>query len=511
MTDLSNVFDLPANGPRPVDMEAEIPFGKHAGTAIKDLDPGYVSWLLSGADHWWVDEYRTSLEASRTYIDEEALPEYTLEADQELASQEICHYMDILSGPIHRLQGGAGYGKSFATQDIVINMKRAGYTVRACATSYVATQNIAKDLEPLGVECGTIARMLRLNVEYEGAKENYLPGSATYEVLPEILGHKQLLIVDEYSMVNDTLASILTTNVQLYGGRLLVVGDVYQLPSPDQDWDSALCHVDPVSTLTIPKRYALDSDLFRVEQIARANPYEFQTELFRGSSEVQQLRDLDEMVRRYVEVYKEFPDQQTMMLWFRRDDMVEGNRLIREQLFGKDAPDVCEDENLRVQRTSDYTEYFMCDQSRRVYSGTTMRVVSAESGDRKIYIEAMDKSFTIPVTWIVTDEGHEYAVIFSVTEHKASPDKRGGVEFNAALQEIATWCDERNHWQTYRLFRNCFVQVSYQYASTIHRVQGMSVDNVFTSPTALRRAPAFTAAKLQYVGLTRAKKRLICL
>lgn len=496
-------YDDPVQG-----LDDPIPFGKYAGTPIKELDPGYISWLLKAADHWWVADNRDSLIAAQTYVDESTLQSYTLGVDQQQASDEICNSLFEQDKPIHRLQGGAGYGKSFAVIDITLRAKRAGYKVRACATSYVATQNLAKDLEPLGVECATIARTLRLDVEYHGPKEMYIAGANTQEVLVDILAEGNLLVVDEYSMVDDVIASVLTTAVQMYGGKLLVVGDVYQLPSPAQDWDSALCHVQPVSTLTIPKRYSPESELYQVEQQARENPYLFDPRNFtRG--EVGQVASLDEMVERFAHLREVAPDEQSLMLWFRRVDMVESNRMIRDRIFGSDAPDVCDGEQLRVQRTSDYTQHYDGDGS-RVYSGTSLEVLAAEEGVREICIEAMGRKFTIPVSWVTTEGDALYAVVFSVTEHQADPSKRGGAEFNAALKEISAWCSERNHWHVYRAFRNCFVQVAYQYASTIHRVQGMSVDNVLTSPDALRRADQFTARKLQYVGLTRAKKRLIC-
>lgn len=493
-------------------LDTEIPFTKHAGTPIKDLSIGMVEWLLNKCDHGWVDDHRELLESRLTYIDPNTLPTYELAEDQQIASDEICHSLFEVNNPIHRLQGGAGYGKSFAVQDVVIRAKQKGYQVKACATSYVATQNLAKDLDPLGVSCGTIARTLRLDVTYQGARENYEAGTDTQVVIPEILGEGQLLIVDEYSMVDDQIANILTTGVQIYGGRLLVVGDVYQLPSPAQNWDSALSLIEPSSELTIPKRYSPDSDLFKVEQCVRHDPSKFDVNAYKTmmSDQVFKADSSAALIESYVDTFNENPDQESLMIWYRRADMASSNQLIRAKLFSEDAPDVCEGEQLRVQRTSDYTEEFMGD-GNRVYSGTTLKAVSVSEGVREIYIEEMDEDFSIPVTWITDTNGKKFAVLFSITETKASEDKRGGEEFNKALKHISDWCAENNQWSIQRAFRNCFVQVAYQYASTVHRVQGMSVDNVFTSPTALRMADPFTANKLCYVGLTRAKNKLVCL
>lgn len=493
-----------------LDLDEQIPFGKHRGTAIRDIPVGYIEWLLRAGSHDWVEYNRDALQAALTYIDESALPQYTLAVDQQQASDEICYSLFEAGNPMHRLQGGAGKGKTFACQDVVIRAKRLGYQVRFCAASYVATENLAKDLDPLGVDCRTIARMLLLDVTHQGPRDVYAPGVDTELVLSEILNVGNLLGVDEYSMTDDVLANVLISAATRYGGKLLVVGDSYQLPSPAQNWDSLLTQIEPVSTLTIPKRFAEGSTLHQVEKIARDEPFAFHTNRFRGCSEVAQAMSLPDLVDTYVGSYQDNPDDRHLMLWYRRKDMAASNRMIRAALFGADVAEICEGEQLRVQRTSDFTPYYQADGT-RVYSGTTLDVTGVQTGQQQIHIEEMGRVFEIPVYWV--DVGHLWrcAVLFSITENKAESGTRGADEFNAALNEISDWCSLNNNWQPYRSFRNCFVQVAYQYASTVHRVQGQSVDRIFTSPEALRMADPYTAAKLQYVGLTRAKKKLTCL
>ena len=260
---------------------SKIRFGSHYGKDARDLPAKYASWLLSKIDspdfkyRHWVEINEDDLRAAVCHIDPAKIPDYELAEDQQRASDEI--YSSLIDADYfkHRLQGGAGYGKSFAAIDVVIRFKRAGFQVKACATSYVASQNLAQDLEPLGVPVGTIASTLRLDVTYQGPVEIYAPGPDTHDVLAKLLGPRNVLIVDEYSMVDDTVGTLLLHAAENYGGKLLVIGDVYQLPSPAQDWDSILCQVEPYSTLTIPKRYAPDSDLFEVEQQTRQNPNVF--------------------------------------------------------------------------------------------------------------------------------------------------------------------------------------------------------------------------------------------
>jgi len=487
-----------------------IPFGKHRGATVDELPLDYIEWLLNSADHGWVDENRDVLRDRLVNLDEAKIPELDLKDDQVVASDYVTETLFDEGEPLARIQGAAGYGKSYTCQDIVIKAKREGYMVNACATSYVATQNLSKDLDLLNVPCATIARTLALDVEYEGTTERYVPGVRTAKALPKILGEGHLLIVDEYSMVDDNTAQLLIDSANQYGGRLLVVGDAYQLPSPAQDWDSLLTAVENATELTIPKRYTAGTPLHLVEQIARHRPYEFDARQFSGSGAVEQVMSLDALYDRYVESYHENQDDQHLMLWYRRADMVSANRALRDRLYGRDSQAIQPGESLRVQRTSDYTEYYAGDGS-RVYSGTTFKVSEVHEVNRVVRIDEFNLSFEIPCYYVDTDKGERFAVVFSVNENKAESGTLGAVEFNEALRVLSERCSEVNSFKAYRQFRNCFVQVSYSYASTVHRVQGQSVDRVFTCPEALRRADPFTAAKLQYVGLTRAKKQLVCL
>lgn len=494
-----------------IELDDPIPFGKYRGTPIKDLPTDYVSWLLNNGTSDWVVEYRDALTKALTHIDEDSMPTLTLAEDQRAASDVVCHQLFDAGEPIARIQGAAGYGKSYACQDIVIKAKRRGYQVSACATSYVATQNLAKDLDVLNVPCATIARTLKLTVEYQGMRELYVPSGATQYAMKDLLGEGKVLIVDEYSMVDDTIGNLLVNSAIRMGGKLLVVGDRFQLPSPAQNWDSVLTRVTPAVELTIPKRYETGSPLHLVEQTARSNPFDGDiVTRHLDDTSVRSTTSLEALYRSYVSSFEKAPDEQHLMLWYKRADMVAANEAIRARLFGTDVDAIQEGEQLRVQRTADYTSDYGEDGD-RVYSGTTIKAIGVHKGTKTVDVYDLDLNFNIPCHYVDTDDGRRLAVIFSVTENAAQSGTLGADEFNDALKVIADRCETNNKWGPYRAFRNCFVQVAYEYASTVHRVQGQSVDHVFTCPQALLRADSYTAPKLLYVGMTRAKKSLTCL
>lgn len=497
--------------------DIEIPFGQHRGTLLSDLDTGYLNWMAkwqpdSGWVAEWMDENRSiivEILRQRSLAKIQDMPEVTLSESQQAAVDAIDQQLlQADNNHVMRLQGGAGYGKSFATNEVVRRAVTLGYQVKACATSYVATQVLRQQLDPLGIECGTIASTIRLQPKHEGSKETYEITPDTYEVLPELLARGHLLIVDEYSMVEDTIGKMFCDYANSCGGKLLVVGDAQQLPSPAQDWPSMLDQVEPSTALTTPMRYSEDSTLYQVEKTARANPYGFQASDFsNGDGEVQVYQDWNAFLDRFVETYRANPQLDVRMLWYRRQHMVDANHAIREALYGKTDELVCADEQIRVQRTTDIpTKNAGMNDSLRYYSGTHYRVE-----DSHLHVAEV-LGYKVPCVRAKLSNGHEANLLFSVTEGKADVNCLGGKEFNDALSQIAEQCHENERpWKDYREFRNNFLQVAYSYATTVHRTQGMSADIVFVSPAALKQAPTFQAKRLLYVGLTRAKKQLHCL
>lgn len=500
-------------------IDIEIRFGKHRGSMLSDLDDGYLNWMLkmssrdpNGFIGTFTNDNKDSIQGilrSRQQAKLAARQEVILSPSQQAAVDAIDRDLLQDSGNhVMRLQGGAGYGKSFATTEVVARAIEQGYKVHGCATSYVATQVLRQQLDPVGVECGTIASTIKLAPVYEGGKETYEITPDTHEAIPELVGQGNLLIVDEYSMVEDTIGKLFTDYANAYGGKLLVVGDAYQLPSPAQDFPSCLDQVEPSTELATPMRYAQDSTLYKVERVARNEPYGFTaSDFINDTGEVSVYQDWDSYMRQFVETYRENPQLDVRMLWYLRQHMVDANHAIRKALYGNTDELVCADEQIRVQRTSDIpTKGAGVNDTLRYYSGTHYRVEDSHPH----VVEIMDHK--IPCIRATLSNTFEVNLLFSVTEGRADVNCLGGAEFNGALIAVAEQCNEKTRpWSDYRLLRNTFLQVAYSYATTVHRTQGMSADIVFVSPQALKQAKPFQAERLLYVGLTRAKQQLHCL
>lgn len=478
-----------------------IPFGKHRGTPILDADPGYLDWILRSDRYVCTrfvsrhgDAIRDAIASHSRRAAEAFEVEYELNPGQRSAVDAVVDAFKA-GKPYFRLEGGAGYGKSFTVMDVVRQLGLAGVKVQACATSYVATQVLAKQLQPLGVEAKTIASTVRLaKIEFED-QEEYEMTAVSMDAMRTLLGRGRALIVDEYSMVGDDIADQMMAAAADCGGFLLAVGDLKQLPPVKQNHDTSLTGIPGAVSLTQPMRYSADSDLFQLEQIARNTPASISG--VAASDEVVWHNSRLDLIDRYVADMKAQPAADARLLFFRRADVMDANYTVREGLFGNAAlaNPVVEDERLMVMSTADVD--LGGENPVRFYSGQTFLVTKVREGECQ----------GIPCYFVDFYRGERNVpVIFGNSTALTDRSKRGGAQFAAALSNLRDEALDSGNWSEWRAFKNRFLQVGYNYAMTVHRVQGQTVERVYFDPATLKCGAM--SDKLLYVAATRAKSQV---
>ena len=505
------------------------PFGKHAGTRVSDIPVPYVRWVIEAYDTkffemgWvreWIDDnidiLRDIVEGGQVRAVKADTFTYDLSPSQANASNGI---VDALASGTQfmRLEGGAGYGKSFAVRDIVKRAILAGWQIKATAVSYVATQVLSGQLDSYTIPCTTLARAIGLDKEYDGPREIYVMGDRSRGALAALFNRpKTLLVIDEYSMINDEYAKAIGAAATQYEGAVLVVGDLMQLPPVNQTTDCIFSSIEPSYTLTDPKRFSKDSDLYKVEQTVRNEPDKAVDNIHtiaKGSDEVMVYATGDDLLEVFKRTCKEFPHEDNRILYYRRADVIKANNAVRKALFGDNPAPLEAGERLLVVRTSDCA-------GTRYYTGTTLDVigVALSSTDKNLIgdesmFEDGPPEFKLYATLGETNK--TIPILFAVSEHKADPKMPGGEEFNDTLKELAEEANQNEDagmkrsdaWAPYREYKDSFVFCAYNYATTVHKAQGATVDRVFVSPRGLFCVPQ-VGDKLAYVALTRARKEI---
>lgn len=497
---------------------SSIPFGKYRHYSLDDIaskDPGYLQWMLHKCDMEWVADHRDDIEDALRGAGRRkaaSAPPVTVTAHQQERVDQL--QGRILAGqPIVRLDGGAGYGKSYTVKKLLLALREHGYAARACAVSYVATQVLATDLDPYGFTAATVARTLK-----QAKTRDPLTGEETYVLTPDswieaslLLGEGKALVVDECSMINDEISDLLLRTAVRSAGALILVGDDHQLPPVKQEHLSPCCGTPDPATLTEPMRYSKESDLYQMEQAARHRPWQaldLLQDTLLGSPSVRHTASVDEMIEVYAANYRADPFANHRMLLFRRRDVVEANNAIRTRLFGAE-PNVVEDgEKLMILRTTDYPYKVNPIQgdTTRYYSGQAYNVLAV--GQDTYTIEIDGTTFSIP-HYTAQFPKERVRIIFGVSETLSDTSKLGGTEFTAAAAAAAARGRETADWKPMQRLMSDFVSVAYQYATSVHRAQGQTADYAYVAPRPLLGVKGIMGPALAYVALTRAKKQLV--
>jgi len=202
------------------------------------------------------------------------------------------------------------------------------------------------------------------------------------------------------------------------------------------------------------------------------------------------------------------------VLTYRRVVSAQINKVIRARLFGADAPEIVPGEHLRVQRTSDPLLLASPEQDGathvRKYSGTSIIVEKVKPLNLTIPVGAEGIGVVeISCHVVVDNRGFGYPVIFAINENKAQPGAYGSDDYDRWLQTLSAYAREHQDWMPLNRFREQFCYVDYGYATTVHKVQGQTLDYAYINPAELLVGDPYVARRLAYVAMTRASKQLI--
>jgi len=141
--------------------------------------------------------------------------------------------LDWVSTPIKAMEdlvftisGYAGTGKSTLAKYIVENLKAKGYKVGLSAPTHTAKQNIS---DKVGIDADTLQKILGLKPSAD--MERYSPNINEFKpVADPLLGQFNILFIDECSMINEALFTLLLVSAEQHRTRIIFMGDPFQLP-----------------------------------------------------------------------------------------------------------------------------------------------------------------------------------------------------------------------------------------------------------------------------------------
>lgn len=397
------------------------------------------------------------------------------------------------------LAGFAGTGKTFLLSELI---KHFSGNFRQCVTAptHKAVKVITDTLKSNGcprIDSRTIHSFLKLKLEEDTDTGKKKLTQNTFEYGKD--SPIDILYTDESSMVSDELLEYAVDKIAKNDLKVIVlVGDQYQLLPVDDDSMSEFIKNDVEHTLNEPVRQAKDSPILSTSWEIKdfIDNKEFPT--------VDSLFDkLTVTSSRKEFMTKYFEDEQDKMIGTYTNKMViRYNNYVRN--LTKDSPDEC---LIPGDELCFYDTYYKGQELIHLNS----EVVTVASC-KKMY----DQKHSVSYWNVIDEDGQPFPVL----------DFNDAPKYNESLQRVADMASrtkdrkERNQkWAQYFALKNKYANVRYNFSSTLHRLQGSTVDTIYLDLTDVDNRDYFgeyvfdrdTIFRLIYVGITRARFNVMVL
>lgn len=429
------------------------------------------------------------------------------------------------------LAGPAGSGKSTLVNKIIEVSGRGG--VMVTAPTHKAKTVIQKIT---GLGGATIQAILGLKPNTEVANFDHLNpeySGANYDKLIE--AKCTLLIVDEASMLNKGLYDMLCEAVNYVEGlKILFVGDACQLPPVEKKAKAGEFIVSPcfiendVIELTTVYRQKNDNPVKFLYDDIRENIAEDKVFLdgknHWDKKTKQGLKYLDgEQFTQAAKAlfdspeFKRDPDYCKILCWTNKNVQLY-NRFVRHNIFNIPKGDLLsKGEVLIAQETVYSTPETILMENSETFVVTSFTLFENRHGI-KVYSTKIRTDKDAERTFFIAEHSKENLQLLAdkleylISQASNKSGSEAGAKWKIFFdfkREHLTFVDIMSNWSSKPLAK---AQLSYGYASTIHKSQGSQFDNIMCIQSDLTANPkTFDRNSLMYVALSRLRVRALIL
>ena len=399
----------------------------------------------------------------------------------------------IFSNNFISLSGPAGTGKTFLISFLVRYLKKQNSKIKIFLTSptHKSLKVIRKMVNQnnLNISYATIHSFLNLKL-----KPNLLEGIQEL-ILEKNKKNKKadLLIIDESSMISEKLFNFIKKAKRI--GRtkvILFVGDPYQLPPVDTKKEDLPVFSLKQYKLTEIVRQAKDNPIinlsFQIRERIKSKNFIPIKDLFQNQNQNKNIQIFTNF-EKFMNAY--FNDPSDKIIGAYTNKQVENyNFRIRKKLKG-DVPYLIPGDKLTLQEPLVEGEEIIH------ANGETIEVKDCE----KIF----DKNVNIYYWKIKDTENKKFKIIDPFSQNKFKEI----LEMLAIIAKSKKGYEKRKAWEKYFDIKNAFIDVKYNFAVTLHKLQGSTYNNVYLDLRGLDylQDKEFLY-RLCYVGITRASNAI---
>ncbi len=429
--------------------------------------------------------------------------------DISMLTAEQLHIFDVITSlPLKTfsqtlLTGYGGTGKTFLTTKIIeeIISNRGGVKIAITAPTNKAVR-VLKNLSSIcethpRVDFNTLHSLLKLKrVITEDGREEFKS-----EVMFDEMNDYDMIIVDEVSMLDNSLYVKLLAKAKLYKIVLLFIGDRGQIP-PVNGGESVLFSMDLENNFNLTKiiRQSNGNPIINLAQKIRNNEtYESENSINENNNGIMYFKINTEMplLEKYFKSDNFEKDPNFVKVLGYTNKCVDYyNNKIREIIYGKNCPKLCVGEKMvcnkpildsknRVLLNNNDEFEVLSFELKRENTGYKFQYYSLE-------ILSNDKKYTIKLLAEESKKLHEEAL----------------EKLKTIAKETYTM-NKRAAWTKYYRLLDKYADVKYNYALTVHKSQGSTFDNTIVIKVDINRVmDRVERNKLLYTAVTRAKNRL---
>lgn len=421
---------------------------------------------------------------------------------------------------LYSLRGSAGTGKTWLVAQLIKELKSKKISIQMCTPTHKALKVVRDMLKSIGlsnsdVEVSTIHSFLNLKLDYGlddlnniEAKPKLVANTSSYN---ENMRSVDLLILDESSMVNDELFQLILNVVGDRVKYVLFVGDAFQL-KPVEGGENSLFD-NPMIThyeLTDTVRQKENSIIIHKsneirDYIITKNYPKTINDLFITEGEIEVITITEEFLVKY----NENADDRTKMVGAYTNTVVDQyNAYLRylktytKVTDPEDMPYLIVGEEIVLQSP---------------YTNSNNDIVFQNGEEIKLKTaKLMEDPITGLMYWRCKSDGKFMEQrMLNILDPQSYDDFKEKLEIKLNLAKAETdLLKKRDCWKDYFKFMNKYADVKYNFASTIHKLQGSTYTDMFFDIRGLDRFYKYdpdNILRLVYVAVTRASDNLYIL
>lgn len=428
-----------------------------------------------------------------------------LEAFNSFLAAVQSYLKDGTGGNKFSLRGSAGVGKTWLVSKILEELRRLGYSVNMSSPTHKALGVIKKMIEASSlkeeeVSTNTIHSFLNLKLDF-GLGDNDDPDKIS--IKPKLITNPynqnfinvDILILDESSMVNEELYNL---TVQAAPDRLkivLFVGDEFQL-LPVEGGENIIFHREDIThfSLTETVRQKAGSSIINKaneirDYIKNKNYPKTIHNLFVTDGEIVVCNPAD-----YLQMYFDNPN---------------------EKMVGSYT-------NARVDEYNNYIRYIIKDTLEFLTVGEELVLQDAytnSSGDpvfqngEQIILEKVKLIMDV-MNGLMYWRCYANEKPINILDPQSYPAYQEKLKTRLDFAKKAKSLDKRKAWQEYFKLKGRYANVKYSFASTIHKLQGSTYQDMYFDMRDLEyfySKDRDNILRLIYVAITRASNHLYIL